>query len=168
MNAIQRNLANAALFQLGWFACVFGAQRPWLLLVALTCLLLHLLWLARPREWQLIGAVTLLGSALDSLLLNLGVFDFPDGGPLLPLWLALLWALFACTLAHCLAWTARPWWLAALLGALGGPLSYLAGSRLTGVELPFGTLPTLALLALIWAGVLPACHALADRFRLLR
>lgn len=168
MSAIQRNLANAALFQLGWFACVFGAQRPWLLLVAATCLLLHLLFLAGPREWRLIAAVTLLGSALDSLLLNVGLFDFAGDSPLLPLWLTLLWALFASTLAHCLAWTARPWRLGALLGALGGPLSYLAGSRLADVALPFGMLPTLAILALLWAGVLPACHALADRLRLLR
>ena len=26
-----RNLGNALLFQIGWFACVFGATRPWLL-----------------------------------------------------------------------------------------------------------------------------------------
>ena len=31
--SLARLLVNAGLFQLGWFACVFGAQRPWLLLV---------------------------------------------------------------------------------------------------------------------------------------
>ena len=35
-------LANAALFQLGWFACVFSPEHPWLLLLPL--LTLALIW----------------------------------------------------------------------------------------------------------------------------
>lgn len=164
MSPLRGNLANAALFQLGWLACVFGAQRPWLLTLALACLAVHLRLLARPGEWRGLLGVTLLGSALDSLLLHLGVFDF-GGSLLLPAWLALLWALFASTLCHSLAWTARPWWLGSLLGALGAPLSYLGGARLAGAELPLGLWPTLILLAVIWAGVIPVAHRLVGNFR---
>jgi hypothetical protein len=39
-----KQLANATLFQLGLFACVFSPQHPWLLLVPL--LTLALIWAA--------------------------------------------------------------------------------------------------------------------------
>lgn len=158
-------LLNALLFQLGWLACVFGASYPPLLVGALLCLAVHLRWLAQPGEWRGLLAVMLLGCLLDSLLLHLGVFRFADTDLLLPAWLALLWALLATTLNHSLAWTARPWWLGSLFGALGAPLSYLGGARLAGVELPLGLWPTLLLLGAIWAGVLPLAHWMVGRPR---
>lgn len=161
-----RQLANAALFQLGWFACLFAANQPLLLLVAPAILALHALCIGSwSEDGRLVIAVTLLGSLLDCLLLNLGLFDFGYGGHLIPPWLVLLWALLGTTLNHCLAWTARPWWLASLLGAIAAPLSYLAGARVAGVGLPFGTLPSLLVLALIWAALLPLLHRLARQLK---
>lgn len=157
-----RLLLNAALFQAGWLACVFGAQRPGVLLIAVSCLLLHFTCLARPREWRFVAAVSLCGWLVDSALLNVGVLGFAGDGYLLPGWLALLWLLFACTVRHCLAWSASPWWLASLCGALGGALSYWGGAQLAGVGLPLGTLPSLLILALIWAVLLPAFHRLGE------
>jgi hypothetical protein len=155
-------LLNAGLFQLGWFACVLGAQRPGWLLIALACLAIHLAWIADLRhEWRGLLGVAACGWVLDSALLQLGLFDFPGNHGLLPAWLALLWLLFASTLPHSLRWTARPWWLGSLLGACGGPLSYLGGARLADVGLPLGLWPSLLLLALIWAPLLPALHRLA-------
>ena len=166
MTANRSLILNALLFQLGWFACVFGAQRPWLLLVAAACLAAHFIWVARWRvEGRLVASVALFGSALDTFLLNLGVFDFAGDSRLLPAWLALLWALFATTLNHCLAWSARPWWLASLLGAVGGPLSYYAGARLADVGLPLGLWPTLLLLSAIWAAVMLVAHGFAAMYR---
>lgn len=167
MTAPRSLLLNALLFQVGWFACVFGASRPWLLAVALACLAAHFAWVARWRsEGRLVASVALFGCALDSFLLNLGVFDFGGDSRLLPAWLALLWALFATTLNHSLAWSARRWWLGSLLGAVAGPLSYLAGARLAGVGLPLGLWPTLLLLAAIWAVVMPVAHGFAQLYRL--
>lgn len=161
-----RQLANAVLFQLGWFACLFAANQPLLLLVAPAILALHVLCIGSwSEDGRLVIAVTLLGSLLDCLLLNLGLFDFGYGRHLIPPWLVLLWALLGTTLNHCLAWTARPWWLASLLGAIAAPLSYLAGARVAGVGLPFGTLPSLLVLALIWAAVLPLLHRLARQLK---
>ena len=107
----------------------------------------------------------LAGSALDSFLLNLGVFDFGTPRRLIPLWLALQWLLLATTLNHCLAWSARPWWRGSLLGAIGGPLSYYAGAKIAGIGLPLGTWPTLALLAAIWALVVPVLHGFVRLYR---
>ncbi len=158
-------IANALLFLLGWFACVLGGDSWWLLIAGVV-LAVHLLWTSSwAAEGKLLISVCLAGSALDSFLLNLGLFDFGAPRPLIPLWLALLWLLLATTLNHCLAWTARPWWRGSLLGAIGGPLSYYAGARLAGVGLPHGTLPTLALLAALWALVMPVLHGFARLYR---
>ena len=73
--------------------------------------------------------------------------------------------MLASTLNHCLAWTAQPWWRGSLLGALAAPLSYYAGARLAGVTLPLGTGPTLAILALTWAVVMPVLHGFARLYR---
>ena len=88
-------LANAGMFQLGWFACVLGGNSLWLLLPA-GVLLVNGLWIsARWTEVRLIICVCLLGTLVDSLLLNAGVFEFRQEGILIPFWLMLLWALLA-------------------------------------------------------------------------
>ena len=161
----QPALANAALFQAGWFICALGGDSYWLLLTV-AILIMHLYWVGSwAREGKLLIWVTALGTLLDSSLTMLGVFQFPPGGPLIPLWLILMWALLAITLNHCLAWTATPWWRASLFGALGGPLSYCAGARLAGVEMPLGLWPSLTLLGVIWACLFPALHWLARYLR---
>ena len=158
-------LANALLFQLGWLICVFAGDSLWLLAMA-AIVAIHLLWISSwAAEGKLLLSVFLAGSALDSFLLNLGVFDFGEPRQLIPLWLALLWLLLASTLNHCLAWSARPWWRASLLGAIAAPLAYYGGAQIAGVRLPLGTWQTLALLAAIWALVLPVLHGFARLYR---
>ncbi|MES2821059.1 MAG: DUF2878 domain-containing protein [Pseudomonadota bacterium] len=159
-------IVNALLFQLGWFACVLSPRYPVLLLVPLLAIAVHLAWVSSwALEGKLLVSVFLAGSALDTVLMHLGVFDFGEERLLLPLWLALLWLLLASTLNHCLAWTAKPWWRASLLGAISAPLSYYGGAQLAGVGLPYGTWPTLALLAGIWALALPLMQAFAGFYR---
>ncbi|MDF3201383.1 DUF2878 domain-containing protein [Pseudomonas sp. 1912-s] len=154
-------LANAVLFQCGWFACVLGGDSLWLL-VGVAVLAVHLLWISSwSEEGQVILAVTLLGTVIDTALRAFGVFHFSLPGPWAPVWLILLWALLATTLRHCLAWSAQPWWRASLLGAVGGPLSYYAGSQLAGVSFGYGTVATLLGLALIWGMIFPLLHWVA-------
>ncbi|MFJ4345433.1 DUF2878 domain-containing protein [Pseudomonas sp. NPDC089401] len=145
-------LGNALWLQAGWWLCVLGAQRPWLLPVVMVGLLLHVR-LAPRGELRVLLWVALAGCLLDSALGLLGVFDFAQWP--LPLWLALLWLVLASGMRHCLAWLGQPLWRAALAGLLGGPPAYLAGARLAGVALPLGGLDTALVLAPIWALALP-------------
>ena len=108
-------------------------------------------------------SVVIVGTAVDSVLRYLDVFRFEDAAPLIPLWLMLLWALLATTLRHCLAWSARPWWLTSALGAVGGALSYYGGGRLAGVHFPYGEVPTLMMIGVLWAGLFPLLHMMARR-----
>ncbi|WP_448695709.1 DUF2878 domain-containing protein [Pseudomonas moraviensis] len=156
-------LANAVLFQLGWLACVIGGNSLWLLL-ALAALVIHLRWISSwAAEGRLMLSVVIVGTAVDSVLRYLDVFRFEDAAPLIPLWLMLLWALLATTLRHCLAWSARPWWLTSALGAVGGALSYYGGGRLAGVQFPYGEVPTLMVIGVLWAGLFPLLHMMARR-----
>ncbi|MDM8194365.1 DUF2878 domain-containing protein [Pseudomonas koreensis] len=160
---MRERVANALLFQLGWLACVLGGNSLWLLL-ALATLVIHLRWISSwAEEGRLILCVVIVGTAVDSVLRQLGVFRFADASPLIPLWLMLLWALLATTLRHCLAWSARPWWLASALGAVGGALSYYGGGRLAGVQFPYGEVSTLIVIGLLWAGLFPLLHLMARR-----
>lgn len=115
----------------------------------------------RGAEVRALFWVTLAGCVLDSVLGAMGVFDFAQWP--LPLWLALLWLVLASGLRHSLAWAARPVWLGALLGMVGGPLAYLAGARLAGVALPMGVMPTAIVLGMIWALVFPLALRVALR-----
>ncbi|WDY55984.1 DUF2878 family protein [Pseudomonas sp. PSKL.D1] len=153
-------VGNAVWLQLGWWACVLGAQRPWLLMAAPIGLGVHL-WLCRQRaaEIRTLLSVALAGCLLDSMLGLAGVFRF-DQWPL-PLWLALLWLVLASGLRHSLAWAGQRLWLGALLGLLGGPPAYLAGAALAGVELPLGRLNTALVLAPVWAMAFPLLLRLA-------
>lgn len=155
-------VANAIWLQVGWWACVLGAEHPWLLLLVIPGVALHLrLCPDINAEVKALLRVTLAGCVLDSTLGALGVFGF-DAWPL-PLWLALLWLVLASGMRHSLAWASRHCRLGALLGALGGPLAYVGGARLADVTLPLGAVVTGLLLMPIWALALPLLARLAAR-----
>ncbi|MFI8397499.1 DUF2878 domain-containing protein [Pseudomonas sp. Choline-02u-1] len=160
---MRERIANAVLFQLGWLACVLGGNSFWLTL-ALAALVIHLRWISSwAAEGRLILCLVIVGTTVDSVLRYLGVFRFEEAAPLIPLWLMLLWALLATTLRHCLAWSARPWWLASGLGAVGGALSYYGGGQLAGVQFPYGEMQTLIVIGVLWAGLFPLLHLMARR-----
>lgn len=165
-----RNLTNFLALQAGWFACVLGAThgREWLgPAVAAALLALHFATHPeRARELRVLAWVTPLGLALDSAQAALGWIQYA-GRPLLgvfaPLWIVALWPLFASTFHASLAWLRPHPWRAALLGALGGPLSYLGAERLGAVAILPERGLSLAGLALCWGAAMPALLTLDQR-----
>ncbi|EJL05157.1 MULTISPECIES: DUF2878 domain-containing protein [Pseudomonas] len=152
---------NALWLQLGWWGCVWGAKDPRWLLAVLVGLLAHLMLCPGPRaELHAVMRVGLGGMLLDWGLGVLGLFEFSQLP--LPLWLALLWLVFATGLRHSLAWAATPVWRGACAGFIGGPLAYCVGAPLTGVTLPLGVLGTALVLAPLWALLMPLALRLAD------
>ena len=163
------NVLNFVLFQAGWFAFVWGAAqgRPWLgLPVLLIAVAVHMLRAWYPsREMALLLIVGACGMAWDSSLVQLKWLDYstvqfvPE---LAPYWIGGLWLLFATTLNTSLSWLRTRPVAAAGLGAVGGPLAYLAAQRLGAVHL---LAPTTALLALAvgWALLTPLlCRIAAE------
>ncbi|NYS59741.1 DUF2878 domain-containing protein [Vreelandella salicampi] len=153
-------LANILRFQAGWFLCVLGGS--WLALAGGSALIAwHLRTMAVPGEWRLLLGFALLGLLLDGVLSLLGGFDFSGHIRLfgvMPLWLWMLWPLFATLVLHSLRWLWRYPLLAFLGGATSGPLSYYGGAMLADVTLAPWLLPTQAV---IW-GIM--CAAIARGF----
>ena len=79
-----------------------------------------------------------------------GQVHFASAWPagLAPYWMLSLWIVFATTLNHSLRWLMNRPVAAALAGAIGGPLAYLAGAKLGALSIvtPAVTLPFIALL----------------------
>jgi hypothetical protein len=171
---VVRGLVNFALAEVGWFAAVAGAAagRPWLgPFVAVGVIAVHLI-VARGRagEWLLLVVSGLVGLVLDGLLKATGVIAYAaDLAPapwLAPVWIVALWLLFATMLNESLAWLQGRPALAAVLGAIFGPLSYLAGARLGAARFPRSTAVAMVALALIWGVALPLLLRVASRVRL--
>jgi hypothetical protein len=163
-------LLNFVMFYLGWIACVIGAARGQLWLgptIVAVWSVVHLSLSPAPlQEARLILAVAIFGFATETLQASAGLYTFPptaSAAPwLCPLWMAALWMIFATTLNSSMGWLAGRYGLAAALGALFGPVSYLAGARLGAIEFPAHALVSLVGIATTWAIAMPALLWLRD------
>lgn len=155
-------LVNFVGYQLSWFAVILsaaaGRSEIGIAVVAVVVAIHLLLLVDKRRELLLIFSVAFLGSAIDSVVMFLGAFSFPHGSALFgislwpyPLWMSALWLAFATTLNHSMRWLAGRYLLAAIFGAVGGPLSYYAGERLGAISLHQPLAYSLTLLAVAWA-----------------
>ena len=167
---MNRTLFNFAAFQVGWFSCVLGAANgmPWLgLLVVAVIVTLHIKMAVQPvYELQLLVLSVIMGLVFDSLLVTSGWVQYPNGmmfSGIAPYWILALWALFSTTLNISMAWLKKSLLLASVMGAVFGPLSYLAGQRLGAIELVDFSSSMIAL-AIIWAVVMPILTYVAGRF----
>lgn len=161
---------NFAVFQAGWFACILGAAHGWPWGGALVVALIvagHVACAARPlEELKLVAAAVLIGVVWENLLMALGLVDFASGKSvehLAPVWILMMWALFAITLNLSLRWLKGRWLLAMVIGAVAGPLSYAAGVRL-GAAVFLQPVAALAVLGFGWAVLTAALLFLAQRW----
>ncbi len=167
---MKNKIINFVAFQVGWFACVLGAANdmPVLgLIAAAGVIALHLVLVVRPLQelWLIFFAVSI-GLVFDSVLVTCGWLRYPNGmlAPgLAPYWILAMWAMFATTLNMSMDWMRGRAFLAVLMGAVFGPLSYQAGARLGGLEF---VQPVFALIALSfgWAIIMPLLLELSKRF----
>ena len=165
-------MVNVVLFQIGWFACVLGAAHglPWI-----GALLLRLRSLAgtsrarrsRSRNSRSSPPQPCWAHCSKRCSCSLGWVHFETGVLVegaAPYWMVALWAIFATTLNVSLRSLRPHGWLAAVLGAIGGPVAYYAGARLGALE--FGapaSAPALAAIGIGWAILTPALLCAARR-----
>lgn len=156
-------LANALLFNLSWFAIVVTQDTAVALAIVVLHLTAHVLLVGRDRrELLLIALVSLAGLAVDQGLFLSGVFTLNGQAALAPLWLSCLWPVFATTLLHAFASLHERPWLAALVGGVGGALSYIAGVHLSDVDFA-SPLWGPVIVGALWALLFPLLLAWAAR-----
>lgn len=167
-----KRLANFLLFQIGWTIAVAGAARGaiWLGPVVMAVVVgVHVGMVSdRARQLRYILLVGLFGTLADTLLASLGATSYPSSAPhwpfaFAPPWISALWIGFATLPRFSLAWLAQRPWLAALLGATGGPLSYFAGVRMGAVGVSADPLLTWASLAVEYSLATPLLLHFAPR-----
>lgn len=164
-------LANALGFQGVWFATVAGAGsgRPWL--GPLAALLFAVLTLAASSERRsdlvLVALAIPFGFAMDSVWVRLGLMEFASPWPSTdwaPAWILALWVGFALTVNHSLSYVCERPALAAVLGAVAGPLAYVAAERAFGaVALTAPTAVVVGILGAAWALTVPLLGLAAQR-----
>ncbi len=165
-----RQLANFVVFQAAWFAAVLGAAHH-LPLWGTACLIAAIAWhigiSARPgQEAMLVGLACAIGVIVESAVVLQGNVAYPSGQPvawLAPYWMVALWGELAIALNVTMRWMKRRLWLAALFGAVGGPMAFSAGVRVGGAEFIDRT-PALVTLAVIYGLALPLLMWLSNRF----
>jgi hypothetical protein len=157
------------LFQAVWFVDVWCAARGhgW---VGPACVAL---WVAvqatrtlKPATWlRSLAAVGGLGALTDSLLALTGVVGFAAGTPTTvppwaalasPGWMIALWVAFGLVMETSMTWLAGRYVLAAVMGGLFAPLSYLAGVRMGALQQPRGLWPMAIGVGAAWALATPA------------
>jgi hypothetical protein len=155
-------LLNIAGFQACWWACIQGAASGRDLLgpaVVATLAMAHLFLVdGHRRQWGLLAAATIAGLGLEALNVHMAWLAYPREPAALagaPLWMVALWAAFALTLRHSLAWLRERPLSAMIFGLLGGPLSYLAGVRLGALEFESGAMVGLIAIAAEWGVAMP-------------
>jgi hypothetical protein len=162
--------ATIVAFEGAWFACVLGAAhgQPWAgTLVAVAVVAGFVALGDRPRvDAGLVAVALAIGLVWDSAMAQSGWIAYAEPGrlpALAPAWILALWALFAAVLRVPMRWLHARLSAAALLGAVGGPLSYAAAARMGAIAMPE---PTRALLALAvgWAVIAPLLLAIARRW----
>ena len=162
---------NLLGYQAIWCATVYGAANDrWYLGLAL--LLPCALWQIGRSRWPradlaLVLLAAVLGFAVDTAFAASGWLRYASPLPaetLAPFWILAMWMAFALTLNHSLAFLKRHVGVAALIGAVGGPLAYwAAGTSFGAVSLSDPRWRVLAALGLAWAVLVPLLAGMAER-----
>ncbi|QWT21534.1 DUF2878 domain-containing protein [Bacillus sp. NP157] len=156
---------NFILYQALWFALVIGAAHGSTGL-ALVPAAAFVVWQAAtandPRQdLRRVALAVLAGLVVDGVPALLDWWSYASPAPALPphgapLWILALWACFATTIDRSLSFLQGRLWLAAALGAIGGPLAYLGAARgWQAVHLPPSTLLFVGWLAVGWGLAMP-------------
>jgi hypothetical protein len=131
-------IANVVLFQVTWISAAVGYEAY--ALVSLVLLLGTQIFSPEEIRSVVLGVVTaiILGLSMDSVLVLLGIYQFPDTSMLsvlnLPYWLLIMWSAFGLTIFISLHWALNRQLIFVILCAVMGPFSYAAGRQLNIIE----------------------------------
>ena len=147
-------LINSMLFNAAWFGCVLLGDK--FAAVVLIWAVIHLFYRRLFKtELLTLFIITLLGIAVDTTLMHLGILMFDSDSYIIPFWLMMIWLAFAMTINGCLKPLQNNMTLQYLVGAIFPPLSYMAGASLGAVSFGFVQSYTLFTFSILWCVLLP-------------
>lgn len=162
-------LINLTFFKAAWLITIFAAAASMPIAGAAAvaaAVAVHVLRSDKRRaELVLLGAAGLVGLVWESLLVATGVLQYESGfllEGLAPYWIVGMWILFATTLNVGLRWLQKSTLVAALVGAIGGPMAFLAGQKAGAVGFA-DPVVSLAVIGVGWMVLLPVMVRIAAR-----
>lgn len=171
MNRALLTAGNVVGFQAVWMASIVGAGQGLAWAGPLAAVLFVAAMLAfggkRRQDLRMLAITLPVGIALDTAFAASGWLRYAEPMPwtfAAPVWIWSLWAGFALTLNHSMAFLRTRPWASAAFGLVGGPLAYWTAAGAFdavsfGVAMPW----VMVALALGWAAVLPLLFALDQR-----
>ena len=166
---MKRDFVNLAVVKLAWTAVVVSAAAgaPYLGVIAVAAAVAIRLRTCdnAQSEIRLLLIAAAMGFAWESTLVLSGQLSYSSGNlvpGVAPYWIVAMWVLFATTINAGMRWLRRNWTVAAVAGAIGGPMGFIAGASIGAVELAS---PTIALFCIGtgWAVMLPLLVWIAAR-----
>jgi hypothetical protein len=161
-------LVNYVLFQALWAITIYGVTtgNNWLAPSSLLAvLIIHYNFSATFKADALLTVLAvLLGLTIETTLVQFHMLDYAQQLPIkqaAPFWTLILWANFALTMNGCLQWLQGRYFVAAILGAIGGALSYFAGIELDAATTGVALATLLTVIAAIYAVTTPTLLLLA-------
>jgi len=162
-------LINLTLFKAGWIAAVVSAAASFPTAGTLVIAVAAFVHIARAEDRQheirLLALAAVIGLLWESALVSTGLVQYGAQGVLpgiAPFWIVAMWVLFATTLNVGMRWLRKSAVVAALAGAIGGPLSFVAGEKAGAVTFPDASAALFAI-GLGWAVFLPLLVRFAAR-----
>ena len=158
-------------FKICWITCAFSTKwgNPYLgPFITLFFILLHLIIVKfKLRDIQIISLSIFIGFIVDSLFFQFNLINY-EGGILAqfnlsPIWILSMWAGFSITLLYTLNSIKERYFIAALLGFIGGPLSYNAGVQIGSIIIN-GSIAYFAL-ALSWGAIVPFLFYIINKLK---
>lgn len=153
-------------YQALWFALVIGASRGYVALPVVAGAVFIAVQAALAKrpfdDARRVAMAIVLGMLIDGIPAWQGWWNYASPSPALPpggapLWIITLWACFATTIDRSLRFVRAKPWAGALLGAVGGPLAYLAAARgWQAVEFTCQPVLYLGWLGVAWGVAMPA------------
>jgi len=156
-------ILNFLMFYLGWGFCLTGVVtgRPFFGPIIVAFFLLYHLIQERFKlsEIVIIVTISIFGTALDTIYLNIGMIDYKAGYLsvpwLAPMWVTAIWALFSMSVNHSLVWLRVNFLLASVFGCGGGALSYFAAVRVGAATFYPSTWVVLLIIGAVWSLLMP-------------
>ena len=162
-------LINLSLFKAGWLAAVFSAAASLPVIGTAVIAIAALVHIGRSKnrqhEIRLLMLAAAIGLAWESGLVSAGIVQYGTSTlvpGLAPYWIVAMWVLFATTLNVGMRWLQKSTVVAVLVGAIGGPMSFLAGEKAGAVTFS-NTSTALFVIGLGWAVFLPLLVRFAAR-----
>tara|TARA_Y100001978_G_scaffold120166_1_gene107054 strand:+ start:1363 stop:1896 length:534 start_codon:yes stop_codon:yes gene_type:complete len=168
---------NVFGFKLCWWACVLGAinnQKFLGPLLISVYLIIHIFSISknlRKAEINLLLIAGILGTFVDSLLLNFNILSYEGMynsiNFIAPLWITGMWVGFTATLNHAFKNIMEKYFTQTVLGIVAGPIAYATGNSLGAIK--FNTLYSdnfiLLIIAIVWGISFPLLCLISNKIR---